>query len=49
MEVRIDLDFSEYSKEIEIQLQQQIERIYGLAGRSLISTPPAAGKIFLIS
>jgi len=31
--VKIDLDLLlEYSKEIEIQLQQKIERIYGLAG-----------------
>ena len=34
--VKIDLDLlQEYSKEIETQLQQKMERIYGLAGEDL--------------
>ncbi|OGP90261.1 MAG: DNA polymerase I [Deltaproteobacteria bacterium RBG_16_48_10] len=45
--VRIDLDLlREYSKEIEIQLQQKIERIYGLAGEVFnINSSQQLGKI----
>ncbi len=45
--VRIDLDLlQEYSKEIEIQLQQKIERIYGLAGEVFnINSSQQLGKI----
>ena len=45
--VRIDLDLLlEYSKEIDIQLQQKIERIYGLAGEVFnINSSQQLGKI----
>jgi DNA polymerase-1 len=45
--VKIDLDLlQEYSKEIEIQLQQKIERIYGLAGEVFnINSSQQLGKI----
>jgi DNA polymerase-1 len=45
--VKIDLDLlREYSKEIEIQLQQKIERIYGLAGEVFnINSSQQLGKI----
>ncbi len=45
--VRIDLDLlREYSKEIEIQLQQKIERIYALAGEVFnINSSQQLGKI----
>ena len=45
--VRIDLDLlREYSKEIEIQLQQKIERIYGSAGEVFnINSSQQLGKI----
>ena len=45
--VKIDLDLlREYSKEIDIQLQQKIERIYGLAGEVFnINSSQQLGKI----
>ena len=45
--VKIDLDLlQEYSKEIETQLQQKIERIYGLAGEVFnINSSQQLGKI----
>ncbi len=45
--VKIDLDLlQEYSKEIETQLQQKIERIYGLAGEAFnINSSQQLGKI----
>jgi DNA polymerase-1 len=45
--VKIDLDLlQEYSKEIETQLQQKIERIYGLAGEDFnINSSQQLGKI----
>jgi DNA polymerase-1 len=45
--VRIDLELlREYSKEIETQLQQKIEQIYGLAGEVFnINSPQQLGKI----
>jgi len=45
--VKIDLDLlREYSKEIETQLQQKIERIYGLAGGTFnINSSQQLGKI----
>ena len=45
--VKIDLDLlGEYSKEIETQLQQKIERIYGLAGEVFnINSSQQLGKI----
>jgi len=45
--VKIDLDLlQEYSKEIETQLQQRIERIYGLAGEVFnINSSQQLGKI----
>jgi DNA polymerase-1 len=45
--VKIDLDLlQEYSKEIEIQLQQKTERIYGLAGEVFnINSSQQLGKI----
>jgi DNA polymerase-1 len=45
--VRIDLDLLlEYSKEIDVQLQQKIERIYGLAGEVFnINSSQQLGKI----
>ena len=45
--VNIDLDLlREYSKEIEIQLQQKMERIYGLAGEVFnINSSQQLGKI----
>ena len=45
--VKIDLDLlREYSKEIETQLQQKIERIYGLAGEVFnINSSQQLGKI----
>ena len=45
--VKIDLDLlQEYSKEIETQLQQKVERIYGLAGEVFnINSSQQLGKI----
>ena len=45
--VKIDLDLlQEYSKEIETQLQQKMERIYGLAGEDFnINSSKQLGKI----
>jgi DNA polymerase-1 len=45
--VKIDLDLlREYSKEIETQLQQKMERIYGLAGEAFnINSSQQLGKI----
>jgi DNA polymerase-1 len=45
--VKIDLDLlQEYSKEIEIQLQQKMDRIYGLAGEVFnINSSQQLGKI----